>query len=236
MSVLKQYHYLYKITNLINNKIYIGIHSTNKLDDGYFGSGNTLKNAFIKHDKKNFRKEILEWFDWRCEALQREAEIVNMEFIDSDDNYNNICGGIGCNYWSELTRYKMSKSRIGMKHSKETRRKISESNIGKLRSIESNKQCSLTHTTNLALGKVKHARGMLGKTHSIESKELIGRHSAQRLGGLNPMSKPCAYKSVKFSCIDDMYKFAIENALIVCCKLTFVNRIKFSAIKDFMFI
>jgi len=79
-SILRQYHYLYKITNLINNKIYIGIHSTNRLDDGYLGSGLAFKRALKLYGKENFRKEILEWFDWRIEALQREAEIVNFEY------------------------------------------------------------------------------------------------------------------------------------------------------------
>lgn len=97
-SILKQYHYLYKITNLINNKIYIGIHSTDKVSDGYFGSGKTLKAAIRKYGKTYFTKEILEWFDWHCEALLAESLIVNKEFIERSDTYNLICGGAGGYY------------------------------------------------------------------------------------------------------------------------------------------
>ena len=45
---MKQYNYIYKITNLANGKIYIGKHSTNKLGDSYMGSGKIIKNAIAK--------------------------------------------------------------------------------------------------------------------------------------------------------------------------------------------
>lgn len=33
-----KYNFIYKTTNQINGKVYIGIHSTNKLNDGYIGN------------------------------------------------------------------------------------------------------------------------------------------------------------------------------------------------------
>ena len=57
------YHYIYKITNLINGKIYIGQHTTSNLDDGYMGSGKILTRAIKKYGVENFRKEIQGFYE-----------------------------------------------------------------------------------------------------------------------------------------------------------------------------
>lgn len=87
------YHYLYKITNLINNKYYYGIHSTENLDDGYMGSGTYLNNAIKKYGIENFKKEILEFRDTREEISELESEIVVMDLVKNPDCYNIRLGG-----------------------------------------------------------------------------------------------------------------------------------------------
>ncbi len=50
---------IYKTTNLINGKIYVGYHNTD-INDGYLGSGTIFSKALKKYGKKNFVREVLE--------------------------------------------------------------------------------------------------------------------------------------------------------------------------------
>ena len=88
-----KFHYLYKITNLINNKYYYGIHSTKNIDDGYMGSGSLIIKARKKYGVNNFHKEILYYFDTRESLLKKENEIVNEYIIYDDNSYNLSEGG-----------------------------------------------------------------------------------------------------------------------------------------------
>ena len=65
------YNIVYKTTNLVNNKIYIGVHSTNDLNDGYLGSGTALKSSIQKHGIETFSREILYFFDTPEEAYYK---------------------------------------------------------------------------------------------------------------------------------------------------------------------
>ena len=116
-------YYIYKITNLRNGKIYIGMHRTKSLDDGYMGSGKLLKAAIKKYGKENFKKEILEIFDNEEDMILKEKELVTDEFVLSEDNYNIMPGG----KFGSLERNNLTfKSR---KHSKDTIEKIRSADI-----------------------------------------------------------------------------------------------------------
>ena len=92
---MEKYYYLYQINNLINGKIYIGVHRTNNLEDGYMGSGIRVLEAQKKYGKENFEKIILEFFQDEEEMFVKEAEIVNSSFILREDVYNITEGGRG---------------------------------------------------------------------------------------------------------------------------------------------
>jgi len=95
MNNKQQYHYFYKITNLINNHFYYGVHNTNNLNDGYMGSGTRLQIAFKKYGLENFTKEIIKFFDSSKEAFEYESKIVNEDLVKNSNCYNLQEGGNG---------------------------------------------------------------------------------------------------------------------------------------------
>lgn len=104
-------HYLiYKITCSINNKIYIGKHKTNNIDDGYMGSGSLLKYEQNLFGLDKFKKEILFECNSEEEMNAKEAEIVNEDFIARDDVYNIKLGGEGG--WDHINSNKDLKLKI----------------------------------------------------------------------------------------------------------------------------
>jgi hypothetical protein len=79
-----RFRYIYKITNLVNGKIYVGQRTSRKdFDfDEYYGSGLKLNYAFKKYGMSNFSKELLE----RCtEANIDEREIFWIKKLNSTD-------------------------------------------------------------------------------------------------------------------------------------------------------
>lgn len=89
------FYTIYKITNLLDGKIYIGSHKTKKLDDTYMGSGKYLIAAQKKYGLENFKKDILFVFETADEMYAKEAELVNEEFLMTENTYNLKIGGYG---------------------------------------------------------------------------------------------------------------------------------------------
>lgn len=86
---------VYQTTNLVNGKMYIGVHKTKNPDDTYLGSNETLQRARKKYGSKNFQKEILFAYDNEEDAFNKEAELVTEEFCSRKDTYNIVPGGKG---------------------------------------------------------------------------------------------------------------------------------------------
>lgn len=90
------YYYVYKVTNLINGKFYIGKRGNkNPATDGYMGSGKLILSAIKKYGKQNFKKEIIKIFNTNKEAAELEKALVTKELIESNNSYNMHEGGHG---------------------------------------------------------------------------------------------------------------------------------------------
>lgn len=88
-------YFLYKTTNLVNNKYYIGVHAGNVLDESYLGSGRLIKYAIKKYGRNNFKREILKTFNTIEEMFTEEGIVVNQGVVDDENSYNLCIGGLG---------------------------------------------------------------------------------------------------------------------------------------------
>lgn len=100
----RKYHYIYKITRN-DGRFYVGMHSTDNLDDGYFGSGKLITRSIKKHGIEIHSKEILEFLPSRQLLKDREKEILT-EDMRADVQCMNISpgGGGGCTLENQFKR------------------------------------------------------------------------------------------------------------------------------------
>ena len=82
----KTYHYIYKTTCLMTGRFYVGMHSTDNLEDGYLGSGKRLGHSRKKYGDDQHIKVILEMLPTREALKLREKELVNSEML-----MNSLC-------------------------------------------------------------------------------------------------------------------------------------------------
>ena len=126
------YHLVYLTRNLINNKIYVGVHSTWNLNDGYLGSGSILSKAISKYNKENFVRIILHYCYDEQQMYEYEQYIVVKYFIERKDTYNIRIGGKTgyVKIHSEETKKKISLAKKGKPMSQEAKNKLSKSRMG----------------------------------------------------------------------------------------------------------
>lgn len=115
------YFIVYKTTNLISGKFYIGSHLCYSLNDGYLGSGKVLKLAIKKYGRENFKREIVA----NCVSIEIarnvEAQLVRYNVLKYGRFcYNRSINGTGAVLGTENSFY-------GKTHSEETKKKISDS-------------------------------------------------------------------------------------------------------------
>ena len=190
-----KYFYIYKITNLMNNKIYVGQRKTNIIpeEDNYFGSGKIIILAIKKHGIINFSKNIIEFCE-NWDELNKKEKYWIKELNSLHPNGYNLCeggrGGIsrGVNHpffnkeHSEITKYKISEKLKGVNRLFESieKQKITNSNRlckhseetkNKISASKKNKKQTKEHLE--ALSKVRKGKPsqMKGKIHTVEAIE-----------------------------------------------------------------
>lgn len=148
-------YYIYRITNKVNNKTYIGQHKYKKLNDNYMGSGKLIRRAQKKYGIENFEKEILySRIQYKETADDMERFVIAKERALGKAEYNIADGGQG---------------NLGLHHSEETKRKLSKANKGKHLSVEIRKKIS-----KALKGKKPHER--TEETRRKMSEALKGKH------------------------------------------------------------
>lgn len=171
----RKFHYIYKITRN-DGKFYIGLHSTDNIDDRYFGSGKILKRSIVKHGKNVHIKEIVEFLPSRKALKLRESELVSKELLTNNLCMNLCLGGGGRDSYEMLieTKEKLSiaqklRTPESRKHTNETKSKISKSNQ-KPKTIEAIANSVAARNANMCEEtRFKLGSGNRGKTQTKES-------------------------------------------------------------------
>ena len=170
--------YIYKITNTVNGKSYIG-QTINKPEyriNNHFNLNDkgcvAIHNAIRKYGRDAFTLEILhEALDIFLDDL--EIAEINKHNTLAPNGYNIEGGGNANKVLSDQTRQKMSESRKGRKVTLETRKKLSEANRGKKHTLETRKKLSEAHKgKTLSLEhRQKLSEAHKGKTLSFEHRQ-----------------------------------------------------------------
>lgn len=180
--------YIYKITNNINNKVYIG--QTINIEKRWYkhqylaktGFKRHLYEAMRKYGIDNFSIEIIEECD--ADVLDdRERYWINQyKSFDRCYGYNKSFGGEGGDTWTlnnhkEATSMLLSQKLKGKRHSEESYKRAALKRVGQHISEEQRKKISDTLKHGYASGKIKvnvpPHYDRTGAHHSDESKKLI---------------------------------------------------------------
>ena len=176
-------YYIYRITNNINHKTYIGQHKYCKsllVEDRYMGSGVILRKAQKKYGIENFSKEIITIAMSRSEANVLEKYYIAKERKENNFGcYNVADGGQGGGqkgyHHTEEAKKRISETHKGRHVSEETKKKLSDYFKGKPCSEETKRKIS-----EATKGRVPWAKG---KHMSEEQKRKLSEaHKGKKLG------------------------------------------------------
>lgn len=205
----RKYHIIYKTTCMVTGKWYIGMHSTDNLDDGYMGSGTVISRSIKKYGKENHKIEILEFVKSRSELQIREEQILTKELRQNPLCMNIRSGGTGNAPFTALTEETKAKMSVslkrmwaelkasGFKRPKQTPEVIAkraEKNRGKIRTAETKqlmsksiKMAFATEDPSIKADRIKRAAETNSKMWVIDTPD-----GEIRVSNLNQFAKKCS--------------------------------------------
>lgn len=142
--------YVYLITNLINNKKYVGqtLTTLKKRFARHCWASTTnakkmpISTAIGKYSKENFIIELLCECSSTDELNEKELYYAQLYNTFSPNGYNLKAGGRKTFYVSDETKNKISIGNMGKTRSDETKRKLSISHLGNIPSDETRQKLS----------------------------------------------------------------------------------------------
>lgn len=135
-----RYYQVYKHTNKINKKVYIGITGQNwqRRWKTKYKANKFFHSAILKYGEENFDHEVLFEHLIKEEAQQKEIELIaEYKSNDPEYGYNLSSGGeshngcIGMHYQTEESKAKISATHKGKVIPQDVRDKMSKSHKGK---------------------------------------------------------------------------------------------------------
>ena len=237
---------IYKTTNLLNNKFYIGKHQCLTLEDGYLGSGRALKEAIAKYGKENFKREILFIFNNEADMNLKEKELVTLDLVSDPNCYNLTVGGEGGptflgKHHSEQTKQLLHEKRLGKKTGPKSKEQLSrerearyaknggkwfsEETINKLRQAALNNNISKSGKS-----KTKVIKRSKEEQNKARSEKLLGHEvsleTRKKLSEKNKGIKPSNTGKIqitngivnKYILLEDFSKYEIEGWIRGNCK------------------
>jgi len=232
---------IYKVTNLVNNKVYIGLTTrclTDRMHDHYYDSNHnshlSFHKAIRKYNWESFCWEVLE-DNISIDLLNtKEQEYIKLyESFNPEKGYNCTTGGDSAVFRPEVIE-KMAAAKRGKPLSEETKKKLSEIHKGKRYPKH-----IATYDIDKHKQNIRNAILLKYETDEEYRKKISANIAKQRLPENRKISRQRGkdiYKNkLKFAktILDTFYGDVIEDNRYICKKINTINSISSKEAKQY---